>query len=149
MTLRSDNPRKVEQDAALGAAATTDAHLPLLSLGPIRNIANETDADIALRFLGDYLQMLPHRLQRIMQGLHQGDIEASMDAILSLRIASAMAGALDIETYCRRIEALIRAKQFDLAIAQAKPLIESVLYIHTSRQTILDNAKEGLLHKQH
>ena len=52
---------------------------------------------LASRFLNDYLDLLPRRKRRIINALRDDDPEAAMDAILSLKITSAMVGARDAE----------------------------------------------------
>lgn len=116
-----------------------------LTLQPILSLADETDAGIALQFLGDYLEMLPARLGRVLQGLHSGDPDISMDAILSLKIASAMAGATDPEAHCHRLEALVRAGQFDTALVNANALTASVHYLVNAADAVLEQAREHLL----
>ncbi|VXB77250.1 Hpt domain-containing protein [Arthrobacter sp. 9AX] len=122
----------------------TDMAPPALSLQPIQTLADETDSGIALQFLSDYLEMLPARLQRIFTGLNGRDIEASLDAILSLKIASAMAGAFDTEAYCRGIEALVRAGQFPQALERAQGLAANVLCLISSTPAVLASARDGL-----
>jgi HPt (histidine-containing phosphotransfer) domain-containing protein len=118
---------------------------PALSLQAVRDLADETDSPrIALQFLSDYLDMLPRRLQRILLGLHEGDVGTSMDAILSLKIASAMAGAFDIETRCHGLEVLARAEQFHRALENAQALTANVLCLVNSAPAVLASVKDAL-----
>lgn len=55
------------------------------------------DPGCALDFLGDYLRMLPRRMARIIGHLRDQDSEAAMDAVLSLRVSSAMTGVQEAD----------------------------------------------------
>lgn len=44
-------------------------------------------------FVQNYISLLPRRLERLRLGLTTGDLNGSMDAILSLRTSSQMVGA--------------------------------------------------------
>jgi HPt (histidine-containing phosphotransfer) domain-containing protein len=76
----------------------------------------------ALNFLRDFLVMLPGRIARIVGTLACRDATGAMDATLSLKVTSAMTGAVDAESYCRRIESLIHCGQFDEATETAQHL---------------------------
>ena len=89
----------------------------------IRRLAEDVDSPItALNFLRDFLSMLPGRITRILDTLASRDAKGAMDATLSLKITSAMTGAADAESYCRRIESLIRCGQFEEASETAQHL---------------------------
>jgi len=76
----------------------------------------------ALRFLAKYLSMLPQRVERIVHAVDEGDSSETTTALLSLKISSAMVGALETEHQCRAMESMIRENQFDDA-AQALPAL--------------------------
>ncbi|TLM88199.1 Hpt domain-containing protein [Pseudarthrobacter sp. NamE5] len=123
------------------AAPTT-----VIELQSIRELTDETDSpDIALQFLIEYLNMLPRRLQRILHGLRGSDSEASMDALRSLKITSAMAGTHAIEAECRALEALVRAGNFDAANHEAATLSASVLDLFEGRDQVYEHARQDLL----
>ena len=87
--------------------------LPALEPSRVRILAEELgDSAPAHRFVATYLSMLPARFLRISDGVCQRDPDASMDAILSLKISSAMVGALETERHCRAMEAMVRCEQF-------------------------------------
>ncbi|BCW12599.1 Hpt domain-containing protein [Paenarthrobacter sp. CC6] len=83
------------------------------------------DSRLALRFLSTYLTMLPERILRLSNGLCGHDLDASMDAVLSLKISSAMVGAVETESQCRAIEMMIREDHFDSAVAALPELRKS------------------------
>ncbi|MBT8159627.1 Hpt domain-containing protein [Arthrobacter sp. GN70] len=75
-------------------------------------------ADAAHRFAATYTRMLPARVERINQALDDGDDHQAMDAVLSLKISSAMVGALQMEQHCARLEdALARTDRTGAAAA--------------------------------
>jgi HPt (histidine-containing phosphotransfer) domain-containing protein len=99
--------------------------VPALEPCRLQTLAEELgDYRPALRFLSTYLSMLPGRILRISDGLCQHDADASIDAILSLKISSAMVGALETENQCTAIESMIREDHFDSAV-QALPALQS------------------------
>ena len=69
-----------------------------------RNLGNNA---LALRFLSDYLTLLPRRKSRIIKAIRDDDPEAAMDAILSLKIASSMVGAHDAEDRSLVLQSLV------------------------------------------
>lgn len=94
-----------------------------LESATIRRLAEDIEnPTAALNFLGDFLSMLPGRITRILDTLAEHDAKRAMDATLSLKITSAMTGAVEAESYCRHIESLIRAGQFEEALETAKLL---------------------------
>lgn len=72
-----------------------------LQLGTLRELANELgDPKAALQFLAKYLTILPRRIERITRGLERRDAASTIDALLSLKITSAMVGATALEAQC-------------------------------------------------
>lgn len=87
--------------------AETD--LPDLDAGRPLSLADDSLEELAMRtFLRSYLQLLPARVGRVLDTLRRGDAEGSMDAVLSLKVSSHMAGALRIERHCLGLEAELR-----------------------------------------
>ncbi|MDQ6755034.1 MAG: Hpt domain-containing protein [Actinomycetota bacterium] len=62
----------------------------------------------ALGFAGTFLSMLPGRVGRIQRALADCDCESALDAVLSLKISSSMAGAVEMEHLCLDLEAQLR-----------------------------------------
>lgn len=74
----------------------------------IRRLASDIgNEDLAFGFLSDYFELLPTRKDRIINAVRDNDPEAAMDAILSLKITSAMVGAKDAEGRCQVLQALV------------------------------------------
>ncbi|MCM0615720.1 Hpt domain-containing protein [Paenarthrobacter sp. TYUT067] len=92
-------------------------------LSRIQSLADELgNPRPALRFLAKYLSMLPQRVERIVHAVDEGDASETTTALLSLKISSAMVGALETEHQCRAMESMIRENHFDDA-AQALPAL--------------------------
>lgn len=102
------------------------------------------DSTPAIRFLSTYLTMLPERILSISSGLCAHDVNASMDAILSLKISSAMVGALDTENQCRAIERMIREDHFDSAVQAFPALQNSTDRCFAAGPQLLGKARESL-----
>ncbi|MFF1252659.1 Hpt domain-containing protein [Pseudarthrobacter sp. NPDC058329] len=114
----------------------------------IRSLADELNSpDIALRFLGEYLRMLPERLKSILTALDDRDTAASLDALLSLKITSSMTGALRAEACCRTLHALVREKNVEQARVEAGVLTATVAHLHAAAPTLLGWAKTDLEYK--
>ncbi|MFE4198706.1 Hpt domain-containing protein [Paenarthrobacter sp. NPDC056912] len=118
---------------------------PALETCRLQALAEELgDSKPALRFLSTYLSMLPGRILRISNGLCQHDADASMDAVLSLKISSAMVGALETENQCRAIESMIREQHFDYAVQALPALQNSTDRCFAAGPQLLGKARECL-----
>ncbi|MEV4953636.1 Hpt domain-containing protein [Paenarthrobacter nitroguajacolicus] len=102
------------------------------------------DSTPVLRFLSTYLSMLPGRIRSISSGLCTHDVNASMDAILSLKIASGMVGALETEGQCRAMEMMIREDHFDSAVQAFTALQNSTDRCFAAGPQLLGKARESL-----
>lgn len=119
--------------------------LGLLEPAPFKALAEDIgDSAGALNFLRDYLHMLPGRMARIIRHLNEPDREATMDALLSLRVTSAMTGAQETERRCRAIEALVRCNQLQAARAAAHSLDRHVDALVENSQDLLVQARADL-----
>ncbi|MGO4235795.1 Hpt domain-containing protein [Pseudarthrobacter sp. YAF2] len=98
----------------------------------------------ALDFLETYLEMLPGRLERILKAIREHDREAALDAVLSLKFASSMCGALTTEACCLELEPLVRGQQFDLALLSIHRLTSEVTALHETAHEILRAAHPDL-----
>jgi HPt (histidine-containing phosphotransfer) domain-containing protein len=117
----------------------------LLQFDRIRELSAQLESTAeTLKFLETYLQMLPGRLERILRGIHDGDDEASHDAVLSLKAASSMTGALSAEACCLELEPLVRDKRFGLALVSAGRLSSEVAALYEVAPAILLEAHRDL-----
>lgn len=133
----------VEAGGPLMWARTTDRPTTLDPLA-MRRLAEDTGPDVALRFLGDYLGMLPGRLDRILQALTEKDAKASLDALISLRTTSCMSGALDAAASCRELESLVRNGSFGRARMAALRLSPDVADLYCATPALLKQARDDL-----
>ncbi|PTT68501.1 Hpt domain-containing protein [Arthrobacter sp. HMWF013] len=68
---------------------------PVLDGSVLGSLRDELEGDERMwhEFIRDYLRLLPSRVERLRQSLTAGDVDGAMDALLSLRTSSQMAGA--------------------------------------------------------
>jgi len=66
------------------------------------------DRGSAVAFAQRYLAMLPARVERLELAVVAGDLEAALDRVRSLRISSAMAGAVELMKLSESIERTLR-----------------------------------------
>lgn len=119
-----------------------DAAGVVLEIQRICSLAAELDSPaFAIRFFTDFLDMLPGRTSRILGSLQNHDTDETLDAVLSLKITSSMAGALDAEKQCLAIEANMRSGNPIAAADAAKHLAVSVNALLSSRQDLLAEAR--------
>jgi HPt (histidine-containing phosphotransfer) domain-containing protein len=92
-----------------------DPSQPTLDGQHLRDLAEECSTAAAEAFADTYTALLTQRVDRIIRSIGVGHREMAMDAALSLRTASSMAGALRMSHLCSQLEkALVAA---DLAAA--------------------------------
>lgn len=83
-------------------------HRPTLDPATFAVLAEHVGSPAAESFLATYLDMLPRRLERIVQALETRDAKQAMDAVISLKVTSAMAGARDLERECTQLLASVQ-----------------------------------------
>lgn len=85
--------------------------------GALRRISFEVDDHAFVwMFASRYRQMLIGRVSRITTALQQHNEEAALDAVLSLKVASATVGTAELVDLARTLEGQVRAH--DLAGAR-------------------------------
>lgn len=111
----------------------------------IRRLAEDIEnPTAALIFLGDFLAMLPGRITRILETLAERDAKGAIDATLSLKITSAMTGAVEAESCCRHIESLVRCERFEEAAETAQLLRGIVTALMAAGPELLLEARSDL-----
>jgi predicted ArsR family transcriptional regulator len=65
--------------------------LPVLDSSVLQDLNEEAGEDVAQAFIEDYLLTLVARAARIFKTFTRGDLEESLDAVVSLRTSSEMA----------------------------------------------------------
>jgi hypothetical protein len=88
----------------------------------LRNLAEETSIQVAETFAANYAGLLPQRVERIVRSVGIGDRAMAMDASLSLRTSSSMAGALRMSRLCRDLEQALVAADAVSAAAAAREI---------------------------
>lgn len=89
---------------------------PVVEPSHLAGLREETQNDAAvLRFVASFLVLLPGRVNRILNAVRARDAAAAMDAVLSLKVTSAMIGALRMEQLCRCVEKAVACGDFDAA----------------------------------
>ncbi len=85
--------------------------LPALSDGALQDLKDDVGEVVARAYVQEYLIMLPLRAAKVFNALSRENTAESLDAVVSLRTSSAMAGALRLESYCRDLEIGLRHGQ--------------------------------------
>lgn len=112
-----------------------DESLPVLDPTPLLNLTDHTGDTAAQRFLTEYLEMLPSRVSRVAGCLSSSNVEAAKEAVVSLKVTSAMAGAVRMERYCHDLEDTLAAQRIpDAAAVLVGMSRASRLYIRQVRQ---------------
>jgi hypothetical protein len=106
-----------------------EASLPVLDRAPIRFLAEEAGPRAAQKFLEDYLGLLPARFAAIIEGLHSGDREKTLEALVSLGASSAMAGASRVEYHARNLQRQVQSGHWPDATAAKALLSQAILQI--------------------
>ena len=97
--------------------------LPLVDSGILEDLEEQLDgAELALRFARDYTAMWDQRYSRLALAVENQDRASALDAIISLRITSAMVGGLRLARLAEMLEAVIRQGDF----GQGQAMMERV-----------------------
>lgn len=93
------------------ATATTYRHelrserpKPVLDAQHLEKLAEESSWEVAESFVAEYTALLPRRVDRIVRTVTVRDRDIAMDASLSLKTTSWLAGALRMNQLCRELE---------------------------------------------
>ncbi|MCU1517482.1 MAG: hypothetical protein JWQ75_2203 [Pseudarthrobacter sp.] len=98
-----------------GSAHQADAGelLPLVDSGILQDLEEQLNgAELALRFARDYAAMWDQRYSRLAAAVANQDRALALDAIISLRITSAMVGGLRLARLAEMLESVIRQGDF-------------------------------------
>lgn len=87
---------------------TDDRDLPVLADGLFQELVEDAGEAVARAFMEEYFRILPVRAAKIFKGLSGKDLEPTLEALISLKVSSAMAGALRLEDYCRTLESALK-----------------------------------------
>lgn len=89
---------------------SNDARQPFVDLTVIETLRSELqpDAGYCLVFVNSYIQQLPRRLDRLRHAVEAMDVDAAMDAVLSIKTSSRMVGAAYLGTLADELEFVLR-----------------------------------------
>jgi HPt (histidine-containing phosphotransfer) domain-containing protein len=113
--------------------------LPVLDDGALQNLKDEAGEAVAQQYMEEYLVMLPVRAAKIFKGLTRGDAETTLEAIISLRVSSGMAGAQRLEAYCGTLESALKQGHSPDMTA-----VKAVLFANI-RQVVREASRRGHL----
>ncbi|WP_193342023.1 Hpt domain-containing protein [Pseudarthrobacter sp. AB1] len=109
------------QPSAAGAAAGVGSGPPTTGENTLRwvdpdilaELEEELDGpELALGFARDYASLWDQRFSRLAAAVHTEDRPAALDAVISLRIASAMVGGTRLSVLAQALEEAIRSRDF-------------------------------------
>jgi HPt (histidine-containing phosphotransfer) domain-containing protein len=122
-------------------SALDDAPRPLVDQSVLDRLREELEEDegYCKVFVGNFIECLPQRIGRLRLALTTGDLEGSVDAVLSLKTSSQMVGAERLAGLAMDLEGEIRTEAHEADVAVVLPrLAASFLRTinHCSRQTM-------------
>lgn len=104
--------------AAMGSSLEAAGLLPLIDAAVLDELEDElAGSGLAQRFARDYAAMWDLRLARLGTAVDSQDEASALDAVISLKISSAMVGGVRLAKLAELLEGLIR--QGDFAQGQA------------------------------
>ena len=111
--------------SAAGAALPQEAAglLPLVDAAVLEELDDElAGSGLAQRFARDYAAMWDQRYTRLAAAVKNQDSDSALDAVISLKITSAMVGGLRLAKLAELLESVIRLGDF----GQGQALMERV-----------------------
>ncbi|WP_457948564.1 Hpt domain-containing protein [Pseudarthrobacter sp. alpha12b] len=122
-------------------STSDDAPKPLVDQSVLDRLRDELDEEEGYSrvFVGNFIEYLPQRLGRLRLALTTGDLEGSMDAVLSLKTSSQMVGAERLAALALELENEIRAEARHADMAVALPRLAATYLrpiTQCSRQTM-------------
>lgn len=118
-----------------------DAGRPLVDRSVLDRLRAELEEDegYCKIFVGNFIDYLPHRIGRLQQALTTGDLDGSVDAVLSLKTSSQMVGAERLAGLAMALEGEIRREACKADVAVVLPRLAASFLrpiSHCSRQTM-------------
>ncbi|MFJ6155303.1 Hpt domain-containing protein [Pseudarthrobacter sp. NPDC092184] len=101
--------------SAAGAALPQEAAglLPLVDAAVLEELDDElAGSGLAQRFARDYAAMWDQRYTRLAAAVENQDSDSALDAVISLKITSAMVGGLRLAKLAELLESVIRLGDF-------------------------------------
>lgn len=92
-----------------GGPSRSGRELPLLDGAVLEELGEQLGRpDMAWNFARDYASMWGPRYRRLVASVERGDLVAALDAVLSLKVSSAMVGGLRLAHLAQMLEATVR-----------------------------------------
>ncbi|MBT2594435.1 Hpt domain-containing protein [Arthrobacter sp. ISL-72] len=86
-----------------------DAELPLVDLAVLQDLSDQlAHPAVAQNFARDYATLWSQRYQKLAAAVDRQDVAAALDAVISMKIASAMVGGLRLARLAEQLEGFIR-----------------------------------------
>jgi hypothetical protein len=100
-------------DPARPALRHEGGELPLLDPAVLRDLQEQLGGPaIAISFARDYAGLWGQRQKSLVAAVERGDRERSLDAVISLKVSSAMVGGVRMAWIAASLEAFIRGGDF-------------------------------------
>jgi HPt (histidine-containing phosphotransfer) domain-containing protein len=107
------------RDPEPGTPAIPGNGLALVDLSVLRQLEEELgDSEVVRSFAEDYISIWDKRIQYLRRSLADGDPDAAMDAVLSLKNSAFMVGGARLASLAVELERILR--NGDLPSAQAR-----------------------------
>lgn len=103
-----------------------DQSLPVLDSAALKVLEDEAGESASRRFVEEYLLMLPTRAAKVLKGLAGEDLEPANRALISLRVTSAMAGALRLEGFCDDLERALERGEGPATVSVKRVLFANI-----------------------
>lgn len=121
--------------------ASDDAPRPLVDPSVLDRLREELaeDEGYCKVFVGNFLECLPQRIGKLRLALTTGDLEGSVDAVLSLKTSSQMVGAERLASLAMDLEGEIRTEVREADVAVVLPRLAATFLRpinQCSRQTM-------------
>ncbi|WP_411375654.1 Hpt domain-containing protein [Arthrobacter sp. MPF02] len=115
--------------------ASNDAPPPLVDQSVLDRLREELEEDegYCKVFVGNFIECLPQRIGRLRLALTTGDLEGSVDAVLSLKTSSQMVGAERLAGLALDLEGEIRIEAHQADIAVVLPQL-AAMYLRPIKQ---------------
>jgi HPt (histidine-containing phosphotransfer) domain-containing protein len=107
------SPAETRADAGTGISSNVEEVLPLLDAAVLEDLEEQLNgSELAVRFARDYAAMWDQRYARLAAAVENQDRASALDAIISLRITSAMVGGVRLARIAEILESVIRQGDF-------------------------------------
>lgn len=121
-------------------STSDDAPRPLVDQSVLDRLREELEEEEGYSrvFVGNFIEYLPQRLARLRLALTTGDLDGSLDAVLSLKTSSQMVGAERLAALALELENEIRAEAGHADMTVALPRLAAAYLrpiTQCSRQT--------------